>query len=308
MRETLVILGILFFSGLMGYGQKNDSLPNASDFYPENQIGFKQGSYLGYLYGHPDIYRAQAPQSLILSLAIVDDLESNRFSYENTDPNRSVTVFFENYKNPDKDANCYFHSRYHLGLSFVSSSNFNYRIINRESFEYGTMSSTLGDVYYLDSVVTKDIRMIYNTEEIQINLAYFVSTDPAKRFSFYAGAGLNLGYSFSTEVEFKYTENYEIIMSEQNFYGNNQYTEMTHSFGGERIKEYSEKFQVPNSFSLNVSIPIGVDFRLGSRDNFFGGCHLFAEFHPGIGGIIMTNYTPQFRRNDFIGFGIRFAL
>jgi hypothetical protein len=177
-----------------------------------------------------------------------------------------------------------------VGFSYHQGSVGFSQFQREERYAYDTLFYTYQGVTNalpIDSVAIQSHGFSVNSNRLRINAALIFRTNPERRWSFYAGVGLGLGlslnssvflssgsgYGLSPQVNDDY--NYQWLMSGVN-YSNTQYNYSYSSFRGRTI------------YDMTISIPLGVDFRIGNCDNIWRHVHLFGEIAP---MLTLTKYS-----------------
>jgi hypothetical protein len=87
---------------------------------------------------------------------------------------------------------------------------------------------------------------------------------PERRWSLYGGAGVTVGFAYSTYVNLEYAE-----WSERSLYSDDD------KLPERTIK--TERFEADNGFSASIYLPLGVDFRVGKNREFWKPIHFYFE-------------------------------
>ncbi len=148
------------------------------------------------------------------------------------------------------------------------SGNFFKRDFNRsQSFPVDTLtSSQTGEIIVVDSSSFQTLSMHYKSRQVALDISVIFRTNPDARWSLYGGVGLSLGYSYNATTRVDYN-------SDGSRYDyNNRYNGLSQS----------ESFDNDNGLRSMVYLPIGFDFRLGKKREFWQRIHLFTEVRPGL--------------------------
>ncbi|MBI3503021.1 MAG: hypothetical protein HY063_14620 [Bacteroidetes bacterium] len=103
--------------------------------------------------------------------------------------------------------------------------------------------------------------MAYFSRNIRLNGSLIYRTNPARHFSFYTGAGITAGISIN-----------KTVIDKQIIYDDTSY---------DSVSEKQEIWRNKNSFGGSFFIPMGVDWRMGNKRNFWKHSHLFYEVRVG---------------------------
>lgn len=151
---------------------------------------------------------------------------------------------------------------------------------------------------FVDSVVTENYFVNYETENIRLDASIIFRRKPEERWSVYAGFGLMTGISIQSNTDIFYQKNAKLRYNYEN---------TSNDINHELIENKNEKFENKMSFSFASYLPLGVNFRIGNKRDFWKHTHLYYELRP---GIIFSN-VPEFGTftNTFLqqGIGVRFS-
>lgn len=162
-----------------------------------------------------------------------------------------------------------------VGLTYSSGVSLSYNLWNETRTTYDTLtSSRTGNKAYVDSIYSESYAMDYSTENLMLDVSLVFKTNPDARWSLYGGIGVAAGLSFNARTfvsEYQYSS-----ISNQGQYYDKYYND---NYDGN--DEY-ESFRNENTFLLTGYIPLGVDFRIGKKSEFWKRTHLFFELRPAI--------------------------
>lgn len=184
------------------------------------------------------------------------------------------------------------------GISYSSSSEYGY-YSNAYSFRSDTVLSGSGTNIYVDSSVIKNSLAEYYSDKIWLDFSFVFSTNPEARFSLYEGIGTTFGFGVRNKTKYIYAEN--------------KYLKTTDAAGNESFSNFSNPdyhdytathYNNQNTFDWGIYIPLGIDFRLGNRNNFLRHVHLFYELRA---GIIYNNIGSDALSSEYLRhqFGLR---
>lgn len=247
-------------------------------------------------YGTIDDFRKLAPQSLLLK----NDL-SNYSQYEGSGmmTNGAFTAMVGLlFRNNDKTA-YKANPLLRFGVSYFSATTLTNGLYNEERNITDTLtSSQTGQIIYLDSVKIKNFDMNYTSDQVRLTSSVICRTNPDMRWSLFGGAGASIGFSVKASTEIYYSD-YRYRDAQ---YTNGSYTPYYYS---ESSTSKTERFNNKNNFNASVFIPMGVDFKIARKSEFWKRAHLYYEIQPGV------NFTsiPELKTVSNIsiqqGFGLR---
>ncbi len=109
--------------------------------------------------------------------------------------------------------------------------------------------------------------MTYTTQQIRVDISVIYRTNPLARWSMYGGVGIEFGSSVRASTNVYYSE-YSFIESSG-----------SSSNGSNTMFRY-ETIANKNNIGGAAYLPLGVDFRVGKKREFFKQMHFFYEARP----------------------------
>lgn len=139
------------------------------------------------------------------------------------------------------------------------------------------VSSSNGSVFgFVDSTHRDFTFSSYLATAVKLDFAYLASTDVAKRFSFYSGVGMNFGITIAPRTEI-HSHSWD---SEQITDTNGNYISTQSVYNALNVNR--QVYQNKMGYMAALYVPIGVDFRLGKKNEVMQKMHLFFELRPTI--------------------------
>ncbi len=183
-----------------------------------------------------------------------------------------------------------------VGISYcgIGMSNF---INKTDIVRYDTLtSSQTGQTIYSDSLIHRSYNMNYKSQQLRIDVSIIYRTNTAARWSIYGGIGIEAGGAVSAFTDIDYSEYITIEPS--------NYTSSSYSSSHDR----SERFVNKNSYGYAVYLPIGIDFRVGNKSEFFKQLHVFYEARPFINYTFIPELIGITGGGIKSGLGLRFTI
>ncbi len=192
-----------------------------------------------------------------------------------------------------------------LGLSFVKCpkgtlrigiSNVHNELLNASGHYYEShvidtlFSSQTGQMYYVDSTISNNYNGNYSNDQLRLDAAYIFEVNAGKRWAFHAGLGLSIGMSYRSTTRLR-TEEYIQPYSGYESTSNSQNIE----------SESHGNFMVMGG---SAYIPLGINFKLGNKREFWKPFVIYNEFRPTIQLNSIPNNTVKFN----VGFGSTLGL
>jgi hypothetical protein len=163
-----------------------------------------------------------------------------------------------------------------IGVSFMGATILNASYFKEEKVRFDTLSS-LNSAYvvYMDSTRFQSYRMEYLFQQIWINTSLIYRTQPNARWSLYSGAGVSVLTSLMSATHIFYYKHELISYSFPN---------SANYYSTQRLPENYENFNEIHANKTNLSafayIPLGVDFRIAKKNEFWRKMHLVMEMQP----------------------------
>lgn len=186
-----------------------------------------------------------------------------------------------------------------LGLGYNRITPFGGRIYYSNETTVDTLVSTeTGQTYYLDSVVSESYWMYYNAHVMKVDFSFLLRFNSEGRWSFYTGAGLSAGVSFSATTSIDH----------------NTYAETKFRIGDESnyvvglFESDDRKYKNKTGFNASCYLPVGLDLRLGKESAFWKRAHLFYEMRIGVNFVFIPELRMIRSTNFQQGLGFRFVL
>jgi hypothetical protein len=183
----------------------------------------------------------------------------------------------------------------------LTGGGFSGNLFKEERKPYDTLISTqTGDAYYVDSVDAKNLNMSYTADQLRLDGSLIFRTDPAARWSLHAGIGLSAGMSMNAQTEILYMHKKYTEM---------QFVEFSNGDGFYDTDNFeSENFRNKPSFGFSAYVPMGIDFRMGNKREFWKHTHLFYEMGPGVNVTVIPEMRTLTNMSLRHGFGLRVSI
>jgi hypothetical protein len=264
-----------------------------------SELGIYQGMYSGY-YTDASLtdFLRLAPGSEYLNQDFTGFTKSS-YSYESiTDNTFTVNLglqFYDSEKQSYKS-----NPQLNVGVTFMGATILNASYFREEKVRFDTLSS-LNSAYvvYMDSTRYQTYKMEYLFQQIGINASLIYRTQPNARWSLYSGAGVSALTSLMSATHIFYYSHELITYSFPNT--SNYYS--TQSFP-ENYENFNEIHTNKTNLSAFAYIPLGVDFRIAKKNEFWSKMHLVMEMQPGLA----LDYIPELGAHFYGTFRGNFGL
>jgi len=241
---------------------------NGEKKYRITSANLLMGGYFqkSYFTGLSD-FRKLAPNSLLLSKNIDNYVPYENYASINTFLAPSICINKYNNENGALMKNLDFR----IGVTYYSMSTFS---SNLNYTERKRLDSIPNSGFHYDSVWYNHYSMNTNSEQLRLDASLLFRTNPDLRWSLFGGIGAELGGSLNSNVTVSF---YEIkgveFLPDGVIINPPNYTSYEKN-------EASEIIKIKNSFGAAVYLPMGFDWRMGSKREFFKQLHLFGEARP----------------------------
>lgn len=275
MRSTNILAAITMLTlSYSVFGQEQTKMIkkiSIHDIYIQTGLMSEQ-----YTNGTISDFKILAPQSVLLNNDMTNFSQSSGNGLvSNTTFSVMVGLKFSNKEKTTYKAN----PLLRLGFSYFSGKSFSGGLSQEVRKAYDTItSSQTGEIAYVDSINTQNYRMNYTSNQLRFDGSVIFRTNPEARWSLFTGIGITAGFSINARTDINYSS-----------YGRKEttYADGTTSSSAANGYSYSnnsnfETFRNKSNFGLSTYIPMGVDFRIGKKREFWQRTHLFYELRPGI--------------------------
>jgi hypothetical protein len=155
-----------------------------------------------------------------------------------------------------------------LGIAYLMNNNLNMAYEKVIKYAYDTLTSSQTGA---QTVLTHDTLYRYSmtnlSKQLRLDAALIFRTNESARWSLYAGVGASLGYTIESTTRIDYTiENVDRPKDKENTIASSQL----------------EIFENKNYLTSSIYAPLGIDFRIGKKREFWKHLHLTYELKPSI--------------------------
>lgn len=158
------------------------------------------------------------------------------------------------------------------------------------------ISSQNGSMSFVDSTISRNVFGNYNNQQIRIDAAYVWEMNAGERWAFSAGAGLSFGFSYQSQTSLHYTE------YTNSYQGYGSYT------GNQTTTHESETYKNPMAWGANIYVPLGINFRLGTKRAFWKPWMIYSELRPQLSFNSIPNSGVKFSPGIGSTSGIRYNI
>ncbi len=247
-----------------------------------NEIYLQSGSFFGQNKGSLADFQTLAPGSSILQQDLSAYQTYPQMFFNLPGQSQSLSVGLGLGKMPN--------ATLRLGLMHTSQNNaLTTGGSYTETFRVDTLtSSQSGEQYFVDSFSTHSFNANYAQEQLRIDASLLFRYNADKRWSFFGGIGANFGLSYNAA-----TTVHHRVSPYGDYFGYGFINDLMFiDFGTHE----TETFENKGGFGLGVYAPLGIDFQLGKKREFWKPMHLYMELRPG------------FNINQIAGLGTTFSV
>jgi len=169
-----------------------------------------------------------------------------------------------------------------------------------ESFRIDTLtSSQTGDQFFVDSFSTHSYNATYSQEQLRLDASLIFRYKADKRWSFFGGIGANFGLSYNCVTNIDHH-----VSPYGDFGGMYMFNDMLFDSGTHE----QETFENKGGFGFGVYAPLGIDFQVGKKREFWMPVHLYMELRPGFNINQIAGLGTSFSAGNFSNIGLRFQI
>lgn len=255
-------------------------------------IYLQNGAFFGASKGSLADFQSLAPQSILLQQDLTAYQTYPAMNFNFPGQSQSLSVGLKMTKLPN--------ATLRLGLMHTNQRNaLSTGGSYTETFRVDTLtSSQTGTQFFIDSFSTHSYNASYSQEQLRLDASLLFRYNADKRWSFYGGIGANFGLSYNAMTQIHqrvspYGDNYGLDLFNDIFLAG------THE---------QETFENKGGFGFGVYAPLGVDFQVGKKRNFWMPIHLYMELRPGFNVNQIAGLGTSFSAGNFSNVGLRFHI
>ena len=190
-----------------------------------------------------------------------------------------------------------------LGINYLTGYSLTNSYYKTDRKRYDTLtSSQTNQQIFVDSVTSTSYTMDYSYNQLRLDGSLIFSTNSKARWSLYTGFGASLGVSINAKTDIYYSKN---KFSETMFQNGNLIYENTRNDGDEYE---TETFRNKTNIGLSAYVPLGIDFRIGKKNEFWKRAHLYYELRPGLNMTTIPELRTIINPGIQYGLGFRFSI
>jgi hypothetical protein len=256
-------------------------------------VYLQSGAFFGAHKGSLADFQQLAPQSVLLQQDLSAYQNYPVFNFSIPGQSQSLSLGFHLSKMPN--------ATLRLGLMHTNQNNaLTTGGAFTESFRIDTLtSSQSGEQFFVDSFSTHSYNANYSQEQLRLDASLIFRFKADKRWSFYGGIGANFGWSYNGA-----TNIHQSVTPYSNFNDVAIYNDMGVS---NEIHEH-ESFENKGGFGFGVYAPLGLDFQVGKKREFWKPIHLYLELRPGVNVNQIAGLGTTFSAGNFSNVGLRFHI
>ncbi len=190
-----------------------------------------------------------------------------------------------------------------LGINYLTGYGLtnNYNKTDRKRYDTLTSSQT-NQQTFVDSVTNTSYNVSYSYNQLRLDGSLIFSTNSQARWSLYTGLGANLGVSIDANTEISYNK---YSVKETVFPNGNTSLE---NYKFDRENYTTETFRNKTNIGLSAYVPLGIDFRIGKKNEFWKRAHLYYELRPGLNMTTIPELRTIINPSIQYGLGFRFSI
>ena len=257
-----------------------------------NEIYLQSGAFFGQTKGHLSDFQTLAPGSSILQQDLSAYQSSPMYSFNLPGQSQNLSIGLKLATLPNATLRL---GLMHTGQRNALSVGGSYT----ESFRVDTLtSSQSGEQFFVDSFSTHSYNANYSQEQLRIDASLLFRYRADKRWSFFGGIGANFGlcYNASTTIHHR-------VSPYGDAFG---YSFFNDIYFNDFDTHEAETFEHTGGFGLGVYAPLGIDFQVGKKREFWKPLHLYVELRPGFNVNQIAGLGTMFSAGNFSNLGLRF--
>jgi hypothetical protein len=174
---------------------------------------------------------------------------------------------------------------YYSGSDLSNRNSTKFTIVPGDTFSHNSA------IYQTDTIKRTHHISREEASVLGISAQYLYKTNPDKRFSLFAGYGINIGYALNARIYKRYTRDSSLVLMPYNAQASaNDFNNGT-LLGS--VEQKSSR-DARTTFLTSVYIPFGVNFRLSKSKEIWDQMNLFAKADVGMEAETVVNRRPHF--------------
>ena len=265
------------------------------------------------VYVQPGMYFGQSPTLTLddyKTLAPGSTLLTNDFSTYDSHDNYGVTGNFAfamavgiTFKNKNGDAPKR-NPVLRIGVTYNSVSLDGLSYSKEERFAHDTLtSSQTGEMFFIDSIAYSGYNMNHKYDQLSVDASVLFRTNPEARWHLFGGIGATVGMSLisKTEISFYESNSIEDVEKDYDSYGGkfNKYHD------DYNVDGITETYRNDNVYGFSGYVPMGVDFRISNKNEFFKNVHLYYEVRPKVSYTMVPELRSELSAGFQQGLGVK---
>lgn len=171
----------------------------------------------------------------------------------------------------NKEKTDFRNSTLRVGLVGTDGVSFGSTLYKANTFHYDTLiSQKTGAQYFVDSQSYSSYSMNYQSTNLLLDVALIYRSNSSKRWSLFGGFGIAAGASITANG---------IVRKDQYNTVDNGFANQS---GTIKNNNQREVFKGSKNILVSAYLPLGVDFKISRKNNFFNKIHLFYEMQPSL--------------------------
>lgn len=187
-----------------------------------------------------------------------------------------------------------------IGLTYRSGELLTGNAWRTDRYTFDTLSSSGGNEYTVDSVFSNNYRMNYSSQQLHIDVSVLFRTSPERKASLFGGIGITTGVGLNSKTNIDYNQQISTTVNYPS------YQEYSGHHGSYTYQSDAVKNETAYGFSAYV--PMGLDIRLGNRNEFWKRIHLSLEMRPSLNVFVSPELGTMTTFASYHGLGMKVNL
>jgi len=187
-----------------------------------------------------------------------------------------------------------------IGLTYRSGDLLAGNAWRTDRYTFDTLSSSGGAEYTVDSVFNNNYRMNYSSQQLHLDISVLFRTSPERKASLFGGIGITSGVGLNSRTDINYAQDVSTVVNYPS------YQEWQGNLGFNVGQNETNKNEMAYGFSAYV--PMGLDIRLGNRNEFWKRIHLSLEMRPSLNVFVSPELGTMTTFASYHGIGMKVNL
>lgn len=187
-----------------------------------------------------------------------------------------------------------------IGLTYRSGDLLAGNAWRTDRYTFDTLSSSGGAEYTVDSVFNNNYRMNYSSKQLHLDISVLFRTSPERKASLFGGIGITSGVGLDSRTDINYAQDVSTVVNYPTY---QDYMGIKGANVGQNEANKNEM-----AFGFSAYVPLGLDIRLGNKNEFWKRIYLSLEMRPSLNIFVSPELGTMTTFASYHGIGMKVNL